>query len=116
MLYVLLCCGIYAVVQAASLCLFVCMSTCLYHINKLCGCMVCMILYGAALLKHAGLWSEAMSIVESLRAGAAPTSIPMSDALDDVATSLHKFRKYLRDEQNAIKDAGTGTGLLCCCF
>ena len=88
----------------------------LHPTSELGACLVYMIVHCAALLKHAGLWSEAMSIVESLRAGTAPTSIPMSDAMDDVATSLHKFRKYLRDEQNAIKDAGTGTVVLCCCF
>lgn len=70
-----------------------------------------------ALLKHAGLWGEATSVAEQLRSNAGVT-ISLTPAMEEVVNMLHKFRKYLRDEQARIKSKGARRGLMrvCVCF
>lgn len=57
----------------------------------------------AALLKHGGLWREAQRVLADLSAGA---TVVCSPAMDEIASLLHKMRRYLREETLAIKSAG----------
>ena len=68
----------------------------------------------AAMLKHAGLWEQALGVVSQLRSGKAAASIAMSREIDEIVGLLHKFRRHVRDEQIAIKSAGALLVCLCC--
>ena len=63
------------------------------------------------MLKHGGLWEEAVEVMRS------PASAPgsMSAAMAEVVSQLHKVRTFIKDEQRRFASAAPGKPLLRSC-